>query len=119
MLQYRGINIRYSMPYSPEQNGAAERENTTIVEAARSILHHKCHSLKLWAEPVNTAVYVLNRTGPTREKEKTPIELWSGSSFNVGYLKVFGTKCFVHVPKQRRQKLDPKSVVGFFCWLLR
>ncbi|GBM33099.1 hypothetical protein AVEN_9640-1 [Araneus ventricosus] len=28
--------------------------------------------------------------------------------------EVFGTKCFVHVPKQRRQKLDPKSVAGFF-----
>ncbi|GBM62788.1 Retrovirus-related Pol polyprotein from transposon TNT 1-94 [Araneus ventricosus] len=102
------------MPYTPEQNGAAERENRTIVEAARSILHHKGFPLKLWAEAVNTAVYVLNRTGPTREKEKTPIELWSGSSFNVGYLRVFGTKCFVHVPKQRKQKLDPKSVAGFF-----
>ncbi|GBN43947.1 Retrovirus-related Pol polyprotein from transposon TNT 1-94 [Araneus ventricosus] len=45
---------------------------------------------------------------------KTPIELWSASSFNVRYLKVFGTKFFVHVPKQRRQKLDPKSVAGFF-----
>ncbi|GBN79837.1 Retrovirus-related Pol polyprotein from transposon TNT 1-94 [Araneus ventricosus] len=114
MLQSCGINIRYSMPYTPEQNGAEERENRTIVEAARSILHHKGLPLKLWAEAVNTAVYVLNRTGPTREKEKTPIELWSASSFNVRYLKDFGTKCFVHVPKQRRQKLDPKSVAGFF-----
>ncbi|GBN41194.1 Retrovirus-related Pol polyprotein from transposon TNT 1-94 [Araneus ventricosus] len=78
MLQSCVINIRYSMPYTPEQNGAAERENRTIVEAARSILHHKGLPLKLWAEAV------------------------------------FGTKCFVHVPKQRRQKLDPKSVAGFF-----
>ncbi|GBM17892.1 Retrovirus-related Pol polyprotein from transposon TNT 1-94 [Araneus ventricosus] len=114
MLQSCGINIRHSMPYTPEQNGAAERENRTIVEEARSIHHHKGLPLKLWGEAVNTAVYVLNRTGPTREKEKTPIELWSASSFNVRYLKVFGTKCFVHVPKQRRQKLDPKSVAGFF-----
>ncbi|GBM13297.1 Retrovirus-related Pol polyprotein from transposon TNT 1-94 [Araneus ventricosus] len=114
MPQSRGINIRYCMPYTPEQNGAAERENRIIVEAARSIFHHKCLPLKLWAEAVNTGVYALNRTGPTREKGKTHIELWSGSSFNVGYLNVFGTKCFVHVPKQRRQKLDPKSVAGFF-----
>ncbi|GBN69354.1 Retrovirus-related Pol polyprotein from transposon TNT 1-94 [Araneus ventricosus] len=114
LLQSRGINIRYSIPYIPEKNGAAERENRTIVEAARSIFRHKDLPLKLWAEAVNTAVYVLNRIDPTREKEKTPIELWSGSSFNFGYLKVFGTKCFVHVPKQRRQKLNPKSVAGLF-----
>ncbi|GBM18107.1 Retrovirus-related Pol polyprotein from transposon TNT 1-94 [Araneus ventricosus] len=114
MLQSRGINIGYSMPYTPEQNGVAERANGTIVEAARFILHHKGLPLKLWAEAVNTAVYVLNRTGSTREKGKTPIELWSGSTFNAGYLKVFGTKFFVHIPKWHMQKLDPKSVVGHF-----
>ncbi|GBM43517.1 hypothetical protein AVEN_96182-1 [Araneus ventricosus] len=70
MLQSRGINIRYSMPYTPQQNGAAERENRIIMEASRSILHHKGLPLKLWAEAVNTAVYLLNRTGPTGEKGK-------------------------------------------------
>jgi hypothetical protein len=29
------------------------------------------------------------------------------------HLKIFGTECFVHVPKQRRQKLDAKSIKGY------
>ena len=28
------------------------------------------------------------------------------------HLKIFGTQCFVHVPKQKRLKLDPKSIKG-------
>jgi Integrase core domain. len=34
-----GITHRLTMPYTHEQNGAAEQENSTIVESARSILH--------------------------------------------------------------------------------
>ena len=53
------------MPYSPQQNGAAERENRTLVKAARSMLQAKKLPNKLWAEAVNTAAYVLNRRGTT------------------------------------------------------
>ncbi|GFW15505.1 integrase catalytic domain-containing protein [Trichonephila clavipes] len=63
------------MPYTPQQNGAAERENRTIVECARSIIYAANLPLKLWAEAVNTSVYVLNRTGPTSVKDKSPYEL--------------------------------------------
>lgn len=31
----------------------------------------------------------------------------------IEHLKVFGTKCFIHVPKQKRQKLDAKAEKGF------
>jgi len=36
-----GIAHRQVMPYSPEQNGSAERENRMLVEAARSMLAAK------------------------------------------------------------------------------
>lgn len=39
ILESRGINMRISMPYSPEQNGCAERENRTLVESAKSMIH--------------------------------------------------------------------------------
>lgn len=34
-----GIILETTVPYSPEQNGRAEREMRTIVEAARSMLY--------------------------------------------------------------------------------
>ncbi|GFV94468.1 integrase catalytic domain-containing protein [Trichonephila clavipes] len=63
------------MPYTPQQNGAAERENRIIVECARSNIYAANLPLKLWAEAENTSVYVLNRTWPTSVKDKSPCEL--------------------------------------------
>jgi len=90
------------MPYTPEQNSAAEQENCTIVESARCMLHACGLPKGLWAEASNTAVYILNRTGPE------PVELWTGSYANLRNLHVFGTECFVHIPKQKSRKWDPK-----------
>lgn len=116
ILNDRGIDLRVAMVETPEQNGAAERENRTIVEAARAMVHQKELPKKLWAEACNTAVYVLNHTGPTSVQDKTPYELWHGKSenFNIKRLRIFGTKCYVHEPKQRRKKWDKKSVEGLF-----
>ena len=44
-----GIYHRMTMPYTPEQNGA-ERENRTVMEAARSMLHSSKLPNKLLAE---------------------------------------------------------------------
>ena len=41
VTQQAGLNHRMTMSYSPQQNGAAERENRTLVEAARLMLQAK------------------------------------------------------------------------------
>lgn len=38
-LKNEGIARQTTTPYTPQQNGVAERTNRTIVEMARSILH--------------------------------------------------------------------------------
>ena len=100
------------MPYTPEQNGCAERENRTLVEAARSMLSAQDLPKKLWAEAVVTAAYVLNRSAKSSVENKTPFELWYGRKATVDHLRIFGTECFVHIPKVRRKKWDHKSVKG-------
>jgi len=52
-------------PYSPQQNGVTERKNRTILNMARSMLKQKQMPKAFWAEVVDCAVYVLNRS-PTR-----------------------------------------------------
>ncbi|GFW74967.1 retrovirus-related Pol polyprotein from transposon TNT 1-94 [Trichonephila clavipes] len=92
ILEKFGISSRMSMPYTPQQNGAAERENRTIVESARSIIYAKNLPMKLWAEAANTSVYVLNRTGPTPVKDKSPYELWFYKEvISIDHLRVFRT----------------------------
>lgn len=108
-----GIIHQTSVPYTPEQNGKVERENRTLVEAARTMLN-ACKDLpkSLWGEAVNTAAFVLNRTGRSKDSEKSPYEVWSGKSFDIHQLKPFGTPVYSHIPKEKRQKWDSKGEKG-------
>ncbi|GBP80273.1 Retrovirus-related Pol polyprotein from transposon TNT 1-94 [Eumeta japonica] len=88
---------------------ACRREIRTIVESARSMLYARDLPLDLWAEAVNCAVYILNRTSSSQTPGKTPYELWNGTKPELGHLKVFGSIGYVHVPDQLRTKLEKKS----------
>lgn len=113
-LQKEGIKLRLVCPYTPEQNGCAERENRTVVEAARAMMHaHKQLPEQLWGELVCTAVYILNRTGPTSVEGKVPFELWFGKKASIKHLRIIGSTCYAHVPKQTRKKLQKKAVKGY------
>ncbi|GBP31489.1 Retrovirus-related Pol polyprotein from transposon TNT 1-94 [Eumeta japonica] len=86
-----------------------QKEIRTIVESARSMLYARDLPLDLWAEAVNCAVYILNRTSSSQTPGKTPYELWNGTKPELGHLKVFGSIGYVHVPDQLRTKLEKKS----------
>jgi len=79
ILSRYGIQQRLICPYTAEQNGCSERDNRTIVETARTLMHsHDGLPKVLWAELVNTAAYVINRTGVSSVDGKSPFELWFG-----------------------------------------
>ncbi|KAL4104410.1 hypothetical protein QTP88_019711 [Uroleucon formosanum] len=70
--------------------------------------------VSLWAEAVKTAVYTLNLTGISSQKGKPPYELYYKVVPDIKHLRVFGTFVYTHIPKQKRQKWDPKSEKGIF-----
>ena len=72
----KGIAHQLTNPYTPEQNGVSERLNCTLIESARSMLIHAKMPLKFWAEVVNTAVYLHNRSPTSALKDKTTFESW-------------------------------------------
>ena len=102
----KGTAHQLTNPYTPEQNGVSERLNRTLIESARSMLIHAKMQLTFWAEAVNTAVYLHNRSPTSTLKDKTPFESWFGKKPNVSNLKVFGSVCFFHTPDHLRKKLD-------------
>jgi len=65
-LEVNGIIHQHTVPYTPEQNGVAERANRSIVEMARCLLKQKSLPKEFWAEAVNTAVYIKNRSSTIR-----------------------------------------------------
>lgn len=105
-----GIVHQSSAPYTPEQNGMAERMNRTLVEKARCMLLDGKLSIKFWAEAINTAAYIVNRSPSRVISNKTPEEMWSGVRPELSHFRVFGCKAMMHVPKEKRKKFDPKSI---------
>ncbi|KRX72277.1 Retrovirus-related Pol polyprotein from transposon TNT 1-94 [Trichinella sp. T6] len=96
-------------PYTPQFNGMAEREDRTLVEKARAMLHTRNLPRCLWAEAVHTAAYLLNRIPNRNEITKTPYEEWFGRRPTVEHLRIFGCDAYVHIPDQHRRKFDPKA----------
>lgn len=98
ILATYGIKQRLTMPYTPEQNGCSERENRTLVETARSIMHaHGDITKSLWAEIVNTSAYILNRTGPSSVLKRSPYELWMNKTPRLKHLRIIGCTCYAHI----------------------
>lgn len=108
-LLSKGIKHGLTTPRAPEQNGYIERQNRTIVESAKSMLHARKLPLYLWAEATAVAVYVKNRTATNTLNGKTPYEMWFEEKPSVSHLKIFGSTCYVHIPKDQRSKWEMNS----------
>lgn len=80
LLQRHGVLQRLTAPYMPQQNGSSERENRTVVEMARTFKYSNPEANfpdASWADLINSAVYVLNRTGNSTVEGLSPSELCS------------------------------------------
>lgn len=111
-LTKEGIIHQKSNPYTPEQNGLAERFNRSIVEKARCLLFDAELDQRFWAEASNTAVYLQNRTVASALNGKTPFELWTGAKPDISHLRIFGSVVMVHIPKEKRLKWEKKAEKG-------
>ena len=72
-----GIIHQTTAPYSPQQNGVAERKNKTLKEMVNALLLSFGLPQNLWGEAVIFANYILNRI-PQKKTNKSPYELWKG-----------------------------------------
>ncbi|KAK4409575.1 Retrovirus-related Pol polyprotein from transposon TNT 1-94 [Sesamum angolense] len=102
------IEHQTTVSYNPQQNGESERKNKTVMEMARSMLQEKQLPKAFWAEALYTAVYLLNRCPTKVVQNMTPIEAWSGKKPLANHLRVFGSICYVHIPTEKRHKLEEK-----------
>ena len=109
----KGVVHQTTAPYTPEQNGVAERFNRTLMERVKAMLLDAKLDKELWAEAAVTANYIKNRS-PSSSSTQTPWELFYGRKPDVSNMRVFKARAYVHVPKQLRHKLDPLSQAGTF-----
>lgn len=112
-LDREGIRYQRTAPYSPQQNGVAERKNRTLIEMARCMILEAKLENKFWGEAVVMANYIQNRM-PATDVVRTPFENWYGTKPNLDFFKRFGSKCYVHIPDEKRKKLDSKAIEAIF-----
>ncbi|KAG8480148.1 hypothetical protein CXB51_024926 [Gossypium anomalum] len=107
-----GIKHQLTNVYTSQQNGVCERKNRSLLDMARCLLFEKKLPKNLWAEAVNTAVYLQNRLPTKALEQKTPFEGWFGFKPSVQHLRVFGCLCYAHIPAVKRDKLSKRAKPG-------
>jgi hypothetical protein len=106
----RGIEIRLTAPYSPSQNGIAERMNRTLVKLSRAMLAANQLPEFLWEYAVLHAAYVRNRSFTKHLRKLTPYEGWHNKRPDVSHLREFGAPVWILLQGQKKkQKMLPKS----------
>ena len=105
------IKHEQSAPYSPHQNGAAERQWRTLFDMARCLLIESDLPQELWPYAVLASAFVRNRCYVERLSQ-TPYFALTGKKPDMSKMHKFGTVCYA--PEQIRRKLDPKSKRGIF-----
>jgi hypothetical protein len=108
------IKREYIVPYNPQQNGVTERKNRSIVEEVKAMIHDQHLPMFMWAEASMTAVYVQNKSPHNTLRNMTPEEAFTEVKPEVGHFRIFGCPVYIHVPKEKRTKLDPSGRKGTF-----
>ncbi|MCO5574034.1 hypothetical protein L7F22_027812 [Adiantum nelumboides] len=97
-------------PYSCSQKGIAERMNRTIQAKVRSMSSNTESPDGFWAKVVSTAVYLINKSlSRVLEREQVVEMLWTRKDSSYNNLRIFGCEAYSHIPKEFRNKLEPKS----------
>ncbi|GKA41343.1 retrovirus-related pol polyprotein from transposon TNT 1-94 [Tanacetum coccineum] len=111
---HQGAHLNFSSPYTPEQNGVAERKNKTLIVAARTMLNGSILSKHFWTESGKIACYTQNRSIIVKRHDKTPYEIFRERIPDISYFHVFGCPVFIHNHKDHLGKFDAKADDGYF-----
>jgi transposase InsO family protein len=107
------IKHEFSAPYTPQQNGVAERKNRTLIEMARTMLDEYKTSDQFWAEAINTVCHATNRLYLQKLLKKTSYEFLTGNKPNVSYFQVFRSKCYILQKSLKPSNFAPKTYESF------
>jgi hypothetical protein len=92
----------------------AETKNHTIMEVVKDMIHDQDLPMHMWEEEARTDVYVQKISPHHVMGNKTPKEIFSGENPEVNHLRIFGFTVYIHVPEEKRSKLDPSRKKGIF-----
>ncbi|GKE64318.1 ribonuclease H-like domain-containing protein, partial [Tanacetum coccineum] len=114
LCEMKGIKREFSVARTSQQNGVAERKNSTPIEAAGTMLVDLKLPITFWAEVVNTACYVQNRVLVIKPQNTTPYELFVGRKPALSFMTPFGCPVTILNTIDHLGKFDGKADEAFF-----
>lgn len=113
-LQEYGIIHRVSCPYTPQQNGLAERKHRHVVEMGLALLAQSGLAKSFWDDAFVTAVFIINRLPTPVLHSISPFESLFKTKPNYLELKPFGCLCYPFIRPYNKHKLDFRSAPSTF-----
>ncbi|GKF54446.1 putative ribonuclease H-like domain-containing protein, partial [Tanacetum coccineum] len=98
--EMKGILRQFSVARTPQQNGATERRNKPIIEAARTMLADSKLPTTFWAEAV-------------KPHNKTPYELFHSRTPILSFMRPFGCPITILNTIDHLGEFDGKAEEGF------
>ena len=91
-----GIKLEFASQNTPQQIGANERAGRTNINIVRCPLADSGLPKFLWGEPMQTLVFLSNRSPHAPLNNGTPYNALYGKNDYLGHRRVIGSRAFVH-----------------------
>ncbi|KAG5893279.1 hypothetical protein JTB14_002682 [Gonioctena quinquepunctata] len=111
----KGIALEYTLPYTPQENGTAERMNRSLLNKVRTKFAETNSPRELWGEAILCSAYELNRSPTEANGGETPAQRWYKKN-DLSKLRVFGSQArAVILPRQSKleKRAQPCIMVGY------
>ena len=106
-LDKSGVVRQYTVRNRPQQNGVAERANRTLEERITAMLAESGLPKRFWGDCLASFVKVWNCCPTSAVPGTTPYHLWHKRKPNIGLFRIWGCVAYVHIQKDKRDKLGP------------
>ncbi|KAI3719151.1 hypothetical protein L6452_20045 [Arctium lappa] len=114
LFDQNGTLHRLSCPYTPQQNGRAERKHRHIVETGLAMLFNSKLPASYWVDAFSSAVFIINRLPTTILDGKSPFELLYSQAPDYTTFRAFGCRVFPFLRDYSAHKLSPRSLPCIF-----
>jgi hypothetical protein len=117
MRRFPEIAFRVSCPYTPEQNGLAERKQRHIMELTLATMSHASIPHEYWDDIVQSIVFLINRLPSSALAFLSPYECLFSRSPDYSFTRVLGCLCYPCLRPYAANKLKDRSLPCFWVTL--
>ncbi|KAJ3703988.1 hypothetical protein LUZ61_007693 [Rhynchospora tenuis] len=107
------ITHQITCPYTPQQNGLAERMHRHVVSLSLATISKASIPLSYWDEIFASVVYLINRL-PTTSVNTIPYQKLFNHNPDFLFLKVLGCLCYPYTRPYNDHKLQMRSIPCVF-----